>query len=1302
MRLDDKIDLANLPAAKGAAFDAYDNESEPTCHPETRQGLLRQIEDWADDPDGKCIFWLCGPAGTGKSTISRTVAGFLADRQQLAASFFFNRTRAGRNKADLFVTTVARQLTRRVPLVRNFIAEAIQAEPDLPEKGLQIQFDKLISEPLSKVKTDSAVVPTLVLVVDALDECDSVNLDGNSAHYDRTRQIVSLLAKFAMITSVKVRVFLTSRPEVPIQLGFKDDIPDHSLRDVALLRDIPTAVIEHDIPIFIAAQFRNTRKAYSISEEWPGEDIIDSLANIAMPLFIYASTICKFVNDPRRRLDPRNQLKKILSTNRGMLTNIRATYQPILEQVIDGLSDGDEEQMLKDFRTIVGSIILLADPLSASALGQLLGVQQELILFQLNNLHSVLDVPDDNEPSRPVQLFHLSFREYLLSQSEERSLFSIDERSKHSGLLHCCLETMLNRPGKDFCLRNDICQLDEPGVLRADVEPDVVQKHIPRHLQYACLHWVHHLEASRWQIHTGDEVDVFLNCHFVHWLEAMGWLGKMKESIESVLKLQDCIALSDSQPAAFLRDARRFVLKHRGVIEMAPCQVYSSAILFSPDNSIIKATFLPEVPTWVAKLPEAAHDWDPTVHVLDSESSPMGQCFSPDGQNVAIFSDKGVALWDTNTGNVMRGQKGDFCCVAYTSDNRIVCGTSGTVHVWDPVNDTMQNTNSHLGGRVDYVCTSSLGQVACALRNHRVCILDERLNIVHELSVPWDKNVYKLGLSFSPDGTLLCVGARNSSRLWLYDTTSGCCVKHFSSGQHLTFAYFAMSQDNVLVIYNQEIDFTQVFSHRPECKQHFGAISINGDSESSEPAMHPIEAGRGLGAVDFNANSGMLVYLDEQNNLYVWKGLSKSPYQVATLKLSSYCKSVCVSPDGKLILVISYEKTKIFDVGLLERYKGGINSLKNTIVAGPDDWVRWGSMTSSPDGSRFAVASNNGKVTVWGRSKKAKSGSITPIELASPHELAEFCSTALAWSPDGIYLAVSVETRLDIWKHIPGATSIEMTCSGSYSRSAHVSFVWSSATCFSPCGRFLAMSRSGAGCTQTLVCNFGRLPEVSITPNYIKIAENSSSAAMAFTPSGTHLALLEGDSSALTLVHSTSGDQVWTLRTDTIFKVFSIVFNSVGSQIAIGSQKPMKHPEGRNDISLISLIDAASGVMLWQHQYYVYAHSMHFAFAPNDQILMVQSQVLELMDVSSRAKIDIQSSNSPCNIGHEISDLSQGAWITKQGRRMLSLPDHCKIHRGSRDWASHPHRYIGFDEERLAPFIVDFSCDKCTISHLEL
>ena len=78
-----KIDMTRLPTATGASFDSHMEEHNTTCLPNTRTELLRQIQGWANNTNGKSIFWLNGAAGTGKSTVARTIARTFADQQQL-------------------------------------------------------------------------------------------------------------------------------------------------------------------------------------------------------------------------------------------------------------------------------------------------------------------------------------------------------------------------------------------------------------------------------------------------------------------------------------------------------------------------------------------------------------------------------------------------------------------------------------------------------------------------------------------------------------------------------------------------------------------------------------------------------------------------------------------------------------------------------------------------------------------------------------------------------------------------------------------------------------------------------------------------------------------------------------------------------------------------------------------------------------------------------------------------------------------------------------------------------------------
>src|SRR5947207_1158148 len=96
--------LQLLPYASDAPFNACGKDDDPLCLPNTRVELLNQIREWANKDDERHIFWLSGWAGTGKSTIARTVAREHYDRNNLAASFFFSRGGGDVGHAGKFFT----------------------------------------------------------------------------------------------------------------------------------------------------------------------------------------------------------------------------------------------------------------------------------------------------------------------------------------------------------------------------------------------------------------------------------------------------------------------------------------------------------------------------------------------------------------------------------------------------------------------------------------------------------------------------------------------------------------------------------------------------------------------------------------------------------------------------------------------------------------------------------------------------------------------------------------------------------------------------------------------------------------------------------------------------------------------------------------------------------------------------------------------------------------------------------------------------------------------------------------------
>ncbi|RYP17146.1 hypothetical protein DL765_004679 [Monosporascus sp. GIB2] len=148
--MDQRIRLNKLKVAEGAAFDSYAEEHNPTCHPDTRVDLLREISNWVQNPQAEAIFWLNGMAGTRKSTISRIMAYSFSKGGQLNASFFFKRGESDREGISKFFTTIAAQLVEKMLTLAPYVKNAIDADPAIFRKAIRKQFEKLILKPISK------------------------------------------------------------------------------------------------------------------------------------------------------------------------------------------------------------------------------------------------------------------------------------------------------------------------------------------------------------------------------------------------------------------------------------------------------------------------------------------------------------------------------------------------------------------------------------------------------------------------------------------------------------------------------------------------------------------------------------------------------------------------------------------------------------------------------------------------------------------------------------------------------------------------------------------------------------------------------------------------------------------------------------------------------------------------------------------------------------------------------------------------------------------------------------------------
>ncbi|KAK7423041.1 hypothetical protein QQX98_001331 [Neonectria punicea] len=679
-----RIAIDRLPFADGASFDSRAEQHNPTCLQNTRVELLNHINDWIHDPNGKTIFWLNGMAGTGKSTISRTIARSLASHGLLGANFFFKRGETDRGNLAKLFTTIARQLALNQPALGPKIKERFDSDHTIVGKAAQVQFKTLILDAFSACAHLFRDGTPLVIVIDALDECE---------RDEDIKLIINLFSQTRDVQCPRLRVFVTSRPELPVRLGFS--AVEGRWQD-CILHEIPRRVVERDISLFLQYQLSEIRTGWNSSvtqnrqlpPNWPKPAEIQSLTESAVPLFIFAATICRFIND-RKHGSPARQLEKVLQhQNRRGASKMHIIYSPVLSQQLADASADERQHIIEEFRRVVGAIVTLASPLSTITLSRLIDIPQCTIDDRLDMLHSVLSIP--KSPDAPVRTLHLSFRDYLVdTATRAQNPFWIDEKAVSRYLARRCFGLMRNN------LKPDICAVQNPGTRRSDMDRKLIDERLPGVVQYACLHWVYHQELAGLEEEDIMLVYDFLSHYFLVWIEALTLIDRAWQVSQLVTNLQTALSHSQSQSqnaqrlSEFLADAMRFLVSNTTGINLAPLQVYSSALVFAPKNSPIRQAFRSQVPSWITLMPSVEPDWDTCLRVLEGHQAPVNAVsFSLDSSILVSASlDRAVRIWNWDTGECiyeLKGTGAPICATALSPDAEVAAAAAinGIIRIW--------------------------------------------------------------------------------------------------------------------------------------------------------------------------------------------------------------------------------------------------------------------------------------------------------------------------------------------------------------------------------------------------------------------------------------------------------------------------------------------------------------------------------------------------------------------------------------------------------------------------------------------
>ena len=524
----ESADLALLERMDHTANADYLCGNRQGCLRGTRQDVLWEIERWLTGKRDQQVFWLNGLAGTGKSTIAQTLAEMTFADGKLGASFFCSRDFDERSNLQAIFPAIAFQLAYQYLPFRRELLQVLKGRPNFGRGSLCSQMEKLIVGPLKATH-----IQTLI-IIDALDECKDE---------EPASAILSILSRY-VDEIPDIKFFITGRPEPRIRSGFRLEslVP---ITEVLKLHEVKPEAVDSDIKLFFRMQLTHLAKNRSdcdLTEDWPSSSDIRILCKKAAGFFIYASTVVKFVasdTDP-----PTESLALITSLPQSTAeegkSGVDELYIKVLEQAFRDTRTDNSQQYLR-FRAVVGTVLLIFNPLSIKGLSQLLRHPTSHVRSILRLLHSLLLVPDGVED--PILTFHKSFPDFLTDPERcKDKRFLVEPAVHHAEILFSCLNLMKER------LKKNICNLDDHAVLSEVKDLSARQKsHIGDALEYACCFWARHLlEVPGTSPCVGEvqkAIEQFFTMCLPYWIEVLALTGNLSVGVYAIDDVEKWYAL---------------------------------------------------------------------------------------------------------------------------------------------------------------------------------------------------------------------------------------------------------------------------------------------------------------------------------------------------------------------------------------------------------------------------------------------------------------------------------------------------------------------------------------------------------------------------------------------------------------------------------------------------------------------------------------------------------------------------------------------------------------------------------------
>ncbi|KAL2889117.1 Vegetative incompatibility protein HET-E-1 [Ceratocystis lukuohia] len=1148
-------------------------------------GLLKDSYKWILEHQGfkkfkneaeSRILWIKGDPGKGKTMLLCGIINELESDHSTSPYYFFCQDTGGSrlNTATSVLRGLVYHLTKLNPQLIEHVRKGYDptAKNQFENEGAWYHISKIATAMLEDPSMKNAI-----LIVDALDECAVGQ---------------GLLLDFIKTSSAKWIVSSRNRPEI-----------EQSLNDATQRVKIHLEINEDSVSMAVNF-FIKYKVNQLVQKKGYGDEVKDAvleyLQSNSHGTFLWVALVCQeLFSSKTRRWETLAKLK-------SFPPGLDALYGQMLKEI----SESPHAQLYKE---VIAKVLVVYRPIT---LEELRAMVEALKDFNIKDIEEVVASCASffTLHNNAVSFVHQSAKDYFLGEALGQVLPS-GISHQHQVVLVRSLELLQQT------LKRDIYNLQAPGCLISEIsaapDPDPLAG-----IQYSCIFWVDHLHDSSANViaSENDKILAFFKEKYLQWLEALSLMGNIYTGVRAIRKLETCLKKASTDLHDIVKDASRFLLSNPGGIEIAPLQVYASALVFSPTNSIIRRTFAHEEPDWIKLKPRAVADWDACLQTLEGHvASVSSVVFSYDGQRLASGSDdKTVKIWDATSGaclQTLEGHVASVSSVVFSYDGqRLASGSwDSTVKIWDATSGACLQTLEGHGNCVTSVVFSNDGQrLASGSCDSTVKIWDATSGACLQTLEGHGRSV--ASVVFSNDGQRLASGSYDSTvKIW--NAASGACLQTLEGhGHYVTSVVF--SNDG----------------QRLSSGSYDSTVKIW--DATSGACLQTLEGhGRSVASVVFSNDGQRLASGSYDSTVKIWDATSGACLQ--TLEgHGHYVTSVVFSNDGQRLSSGSYDSTvKIWDA---------TSGACLQILEGHDNWVT--SVVFSNDGQRLASGSDDSTVKIW----DATSG--VCLQTLEGHDN---WVTSVVFSNDGQRLASgSDDSTVKIWDAASGVCLQTFEGHGHYVTSVVFSNDGQRLSSGSYDSTVKIWDATSGACLQTLEGHDRTVSSIVFSNDGQRLASGSwdSTVKIWDATSGVCLQTLEGHGrSVASVVFSNDGQRLASGSWDNTVKIWdansgaclqtleghgrsvaSVVFSNDGQRLA-----------SRSDDSTAKIWDATSGACL--ETLTDHGSSMTPKIFSNDGA-MIASGLPASKSSSLRSKSCTYSING------------DGSWIMENGQRLLWMP----------------------------------------------